>query len=63
MLNGAASMSHPEGYKSPVDETGTSVFKGLQDSVNCFFIFFYSLPHRSFMVAVNDFPASIFSVL
>lgn len=59
MLDGAASMSHPEGYKSPVDETGTSVFKGLQDSVNCF----YSLPHWSFMVAVNDFPASTFSVL
>lgn len=45
MLNGAASMSHPEGYKSPVDETGTSVFKGLQDSVNCLFFFFFIPSH------------------
>lgn len=44
---------HLQGYKSHIDDTGTTGFMGIQNSVGFGFVFFYP----SFAVAVNDFPA------
>lgn len=53
----AASMSHLQGHKSYVDDTGRRWFMGLKIFVG--FVCFY----QSFVVVVNYFPASTFSVL
>lgn len=57
--DGAAAVSHLQG--SCIDDRGTRGFTGLQNSVGFGLVFFFS--YQSFVVAVNDFPASTFYIL
>lgn len=57
---GAAAVSHLQAYKSFIDDTGTRGFTGLQNSVDFGLVFFF---YQSFVVAVNDFPASTFYII
>lgn len=60
-VHGATSLSHLQGYKSCIDDTGTRWFMGLKNSVG--FVCLFVCLSQSFVVVVNDFPASTFSVL
>lgn len=55
----AASMSHLQGHKLYIDDTGTRWFMGLKNFVGVFLFVCFC---QSFVVVVTDFPASTFSV-